>query len=133
MFRPLFREFKKGQLLMGDNPSNSLCGFQYEFSDLSTMTINHNTHSYYFLESIIVNNEVISNYDISIIDENNIKIDFNENTTGLINLLIFNENGYCGQPFINPTPTPTPSVTVTPTRTPSNLFLLISSNHCGII
>lgn len=118
MFRPLFKEFKKGKFLIGNNDYYSLCGFQYSLNNRSSAIISHNNNTLYFLIEVIINNEIINNYDLYIIDENNIKVDFGSNVNAIINILFYRFNVKCDfTPEITPTVTPsiTPSVTISTT------------------
>ena len=115
MFRPLFREFKTGKLLMGTNPEYSLCGNQYDFENVSTFTIEHNLDSLNFLLNVIIDDEMVTDYKTTILNKSSIKLDFNEARTGIVNLLVYNETD-CVMVF---SPTPTPTNTPTPTATPS--------------
>lgn len=117
MFKPLYKEFKKGKLVLGNAQAYSLCGYQYTLFNTMTWTLAHNTGSLDFLLNVISNDEIINDYELTILDHNTIKLDFNEPKSGLVNILIYNNNDYCTTPIVVVSQTPTPTPTVTPTNT----------------
>lgn len=80
-------------MLMGNSPSFFLCGAQHIFENVSTITITHSLNSLNFLCNVIVGDEIIFDYDLIILNNNSIRIDFNYERTGIVNLLIYNDIG----------------------------------------
>lgn len=116
MFIPLFKELKHGKFLLTHRKEYGVCGYQYGFLDnRSTWIIPHNIKSKFFLIEVIINDEVVKHYDLTIIDENTIKLEFSTPINGYVNLLVYNKNDSCPLPFaitLTPTPTPTPTPTL---------------------
>lgn len=95
MFRPLFKEYKTGKYLIGNNEFYSLCSFQYELINKSSGIISHNNNTIFFLIEVIIDNTIVKNYDLIILDENNIRIDFHSNVNAIINLLFYRFKEKC--------------------------------------
>lgn len=122
MYIPLFKESKKGKFVVRNKVDQGFCGYQYGFLDnKSEWVIPHNMKSRYFLIEVIVGDEIVKDYDLTILSEDVIKLNFGRPVNGYVNLLIFNVTyTHCEEPFaVTVTPTVTPTQTRTPTPTPT--------------
>lgn len=89
MLLQLFRNFQNGSLVAKTEAYPYVKGFQLNQNEpLSVWTVQHNMNSYIFLPYIIVDNQQVE-AEISIIDENNIEIDFGTPVNGVANFIFF--------------------------------------------
>lgn len=111
MFRPLFFDDKNKKYVISNEPHYKFCGYQYTFNgNQSSWTIPHGMNSTDFVIEIVIDNIVQKIYDLQIVDENLLIINFGVPTNGFVNLLFKTENEICVQP-VAVTPTPTPTIT----------------------
>lgn len=116
MFIPLFKEQKNGKFLISHKKEYKLCGYQYGFFEKKEWIIPHNGNTKRFFLEVIIDNEIIKNYNLIILNYNTIKLEFSTIVTGYVNILLYNDDeNNCKVPFsitLTPTPTPTPTPTL---------------------